>query len=82
MSASSRVPAERTRTFEPEVRAIGGFFAWREMAPAPRSGPPSYSGYVEADYVMVTSALGGTVTTIAVTASPAPRAQNRSGGAL
>jgi len=48
--------------------AILAAFAWRLDAFGPRSGAAGgrFSGYVEAEYVLVTSALGGTLTELAV----------------
>ena len=43
----------------------GGFFLWRETGFG-GTAASSFSGYVEADYVMIASTLGGTLTTLDV----------------
>ena len=45
---------------------VGVFWLWRENPFGVARSMPSFSGYVEADYVMIASAIGGTLTTLDV----------------
>ena len=46
----------------------GAVLLWRDTGFGLKAtgGLPSFSGYVEADYVMIASAIGGTLTTLDV----------------